>query len=638
MATSRRPSCQSYYPHPLTHPAPPRPLHREIRVLDLLPGLSPSPIHCNLRIVNLDGDIAYEALSYVWGSPPSRKTIHISNAPIEVTPNLYNALLRLRDPVKKRVLWVDQICINQWDVEEKASQVAMMRDIYRKCRHCVIWLGEVPYDEYKIGEADARAVFDFLKSVASGWDQRISASDDYMTHVHVQNADADALPTLFESSDAGSAARRAFAAFAMYGNPWWERVWTIQESILPQSATFLWGPLSVSRQDVFDTVQRLRGDRLYSFPLDFQKQRVFHTPLLRSLFHPVFGFLRSREGEAELDTFMRWRHRKATDPRDKVYALLGLLPPKPGVAILPHASACSYSTPAPILFAKATRDLLVAEKDLRSLVASSEMVHITPGLPTWAIDFACSNRVGKRQLRWWNHSHRYREFNACSSHAARTNLVDPAFDIQDASDWRMLCLEGVLVDTVSLVNSIYTVSDDADLDYQRIASTISSAELLLQSYLASHPSLKTHPSGDDEYATALWRTLIGDLIMAEYPLGRAKESNSEDYFQLRNALASQQSSSTSRPSVLENVLFSSLCGMVPNHAFFIMEKGHLGMGPPDMRLGDQVWVLHGGNVPFVMRERLQGDGLHLVGDAYVHGIMDGQAVIGKQDLQTVRIY
>ena len=82
----------------------------------------------------------------------------------------------------------------------------------------MIWLAEIPYEEYEICDADGKAVFDFLRSVASGWDQRISATDDYMAHV--QNADADTLPTLFQSNDAGAAARRAFAAFAMYGNPW----------------------------------------------------------------------------------------------------------------------------------------------------------------------------------------------------------------------------------------------------------------------------------------------------------------------------------------------------------------------------------------------------------------------------------
>ncbi|KAF1942828.1 hypothetical protein EJ02DRAFT_157494 [Clathrospora elynae] len=131
------------------------------------------------------------------------------------------------------------------------------------------------------------------------------------------------LPVLFSEGAAGTAARKAFAAFTTYGNPWWERIWTLQEMIVPLSADFVWESLSVSRQDTVKTVQRLRGDRLGSFPCEFQVQRKLHTPLLRCLFYPIHGFLHSQNGDdGPMDLLMRWRHRKATDPRDKLYALL----------------------------------------------------------------------------------------------------------------------------------------------------------------------------------------------------------------------------------------------------------------------------------------------------------------------------
>jgi hypothetical protein len=94
-----------------------------------------------------------------------------------------------------------------------------------------------------------------------------------------------------------------------------------------------------------------------------------------------------------------------------------------------------------------------------------------------------------------------------------------------------------------------------------------------------------------------------------------------------------------------SLLYESLCGMLPNQAFFVTVKGYIGVGPPDARSGDQVWILCGGQVPFVLRETQQEstafDGAcerSLVGDAYVHGIMDGEAVGDNAEMQTVRLY
>ena len=114
------------------------PSKREICVLDLLPVAFDDDVECEIRIVNLDENAEYEALSYCWSEIRHGKTIEVCGKPITVTTNLYAALLRLRYATKKRTLLVDQLCINQWDIKEKAKQVAMMRDIYQKCRHCIL--------------------------------------------------------------------------------------------------------------------------------------------------------------------------------------------------------------------------------------------------------------------------------------------------------------------------------------------------------------------------------------------------------------------------------------------------------------------------------------------------------------------
>ena len=97
-----------------------RPTGHQIRVLDILPGRWEDEVKCDVRVVSLDENPQYEGLSYVWGESAERKTIDVSGESITVTPNLHVALQRLRYPEKKRTMWIDQLCINQWDMDEKA--------------------------------------------------------------------------------------------------------------------------------------------------------------------------------------------------------------------------------------------------------------------------------------------------------------------------------------------------------------------------------------------------------------------------------------------------------------------------------------------------------------------------------------
>lgn len=90
-----------------------------------------SPIRCQLIHANLAGDPEYEALSYVWGDPMDKVAISLQNTETSVTRNLWNALCRLRLADKPRTLWVDAICIDQSNIEERNQQVGIMRQIYQ---------------------------------------------------------------------------------------------------------------------------------------------------------------------------------------------------------------------------------------------------------------------------------------------------------------------------------------------------------------------------------------------------------------------------------------------------------------------------------------------------------------------------
>ena len=648
---------------------------RGIRLLDLLPGTREDEIRCKIRVVSLNQHPDYEALSYVWGGRTEEKGIEVSGQRVFVTRNLYDGLQRLRYPETKRTFWIDQICINQWDMKEKAHQVALMRDIYKQCSKCVTWMGEFEQEVHGCTNSDAQAVFDFLRQVAAA---KTTPMKD--------------LPILFQSSAEGHAARKAFQQFSMYGNPWWSRIWTVQEAIIPTSGELMWGPRSIPQQDVIYAARNLRDlHEVKNLPVGFAACRYKYAELLRRLLYPVHGFSHSKT-DGSLNLLMRWRHREATDPRDKVYALLGLIP----LGVIPSAQSCDYTISVSELFEKVTLDLIKYEGNLRPLLAACEMPQKTPGISTWSIDFASCNYLGHRQMRWWGHSHRYYEFSA--SKGSRMEMAT-------CSNNESLLLSGVYVDEILESCKLLCVEAYEHVGLFQCRKPISDCLLLMQKFWLSRPDIKVYHDGFT-WESALCRTLVGDLIMDEYPVDRLSSygrasllydfnklfaelgvlerllnglgleidanlnmdfaddiSSAEDLERgrRRNQVKKTRLANDAIAADISDVgkegrfqsqlasellalgeLFESLVGMIENQAFFITKSGYIGIGPLRTQPGDQVWVFQGGNVPFVMRnieeDKRDCPQLTLVGDAYVQSIMDGEIMEDEPLVQTVHVH
>jgi hypothetical protein len=112
-----------------------------IRVLD--PGQPSDEISCSLKRAFLPDHPHFEALSYVWGDPSDPRTVICSGERFKVTVNLYKALQHLRLNDSPRILWVDAICINQNDLQERGQQVGMMGTIYAQAEQVLVFLGEM---------------------------------------------------------------------------------------------------------------------------------------------------------------------------------------------------------------------------------------------------------------------------------------------------------------------------------------------------------------------------------------------------------------------------------------------------------------------------------------------------------------
>jgi hypothetical protein len=107
-----------------------------------LPGSGSSIIKSELKEINLNRAPAFEALSYVWGCSDSPQDIECNGHLKSVTPNLCVALRRLRLVDKEQVVWIDAICINQENLDERSRQVLLMQEIYTRALRVIIWLGE----------------------------------------------------------------------------------------------------------------------------------------------------------------------------------------------------------------------------------------------------------------------------------------------------------------------------------------------------------------------------------------------------------------------------------------------------------------------------------------------------------------
>lgn len=124
------------------------PSFSQIRLVGLAPAtLGNAPVYCVLKTVSLfSRECEYEAVSYTWGAKANQFNITINERTIRVSKNLFVALRGLRQATSTRVLWVDAICIDQTNLEEKSQQICQMRNVYDNVSAVLVFLGDLDKD------------------------------------------------------------------------------------------------------------------------------------------------------------------------------------------------------------------------------------------------------------------------------------------------------------------------------------------------------------------------------------------------------------------------------------------------------------------------------------------------------------
>ncbi|KAF5655218.1 heterokaryon incompatibility (het-6OR allele) [Fusarium heterosporum] len=526
----------------------------QIRTLHLLPGNQHDSVRCTLRTAFLDDNPKYEALSYTWGDPQDYRYIKVDGMRKEITVNLYNALYRLRDSKQERCLWVDAVCIDQNDDAEKSQQVNLMTKIYSQTERAILWLGD----------------FSEHLDITTNHFPREKATDafNFLTSVVMPNHENGSLGT---DEDHELIQRGPPAFLSLLQLPWWHRAWTVQEAVLPSDAIVVCGNLEMP----FSLFPKLYSDlaiHYYNNCCEWGKTLSVFWEQMHALLNACDDYHDDSINIHKLLNTFRSRH--ASNPRDKVYAYLGLCP---GIST-------DYKMPHEEVFKQLVRTLIKDTGTLDALLRTTEDVR-SATLPTWAPDWCA-----EFDLAMYQHDlsrfYLYNYYIAAGETKAETRI--PSRDCE-------LDLQGVILDRISKIGCL--IESDK------------SAKEAVDKWDEDHSG--EYPTGGT-YREAAWGTVLGAVMyMEDVSFRRLNEDDDPEQ------VAAYQLARDPGGSSLGS--FHQLP--------FSTEKGMLGFGGRNLKVGDTICVLAGGRMPFVLRQvSAPGSNYMYIGPAYVHGIMDGEVL------------
>ena len=342
---------------------------RQIRLLTLAPSKhDDDEIICRLSIADLERSPTpeYEALSYLWGDQFPKFTINVNDQPFAIGHNLYTAMCYLRHRTTPRTLWIDALCINQTDNAEKGCQIRRMGAIYSNASEVLVWLGE--------SDTDIDRAMDMLCDMERTLD--VSKLDSYYDNSE---------PELDWWADIRYDKSVHPGLNKLFNRPWFSRIWVVQEVSLSQRVPIIHcGDRCVSFKLLWDlkyhlglptidgnSVQKALG----LAPQTCSEIRDFGARWNKS------ASLLSNADDKLLQHFLRCTSsRECTEPRDRVFGLLGLLSPEFVLAHFPD-----YNEPVAKIYSR-TMKLLLTHGGISWLQYAKNTT--MSDLPSWCIDFS----------------------------------------------------------------------------------------------------------------------------------------------------------------------------------------------------------------------------------------------------------
>lgn len=641
-----------------------------IRLLKMEPG-GPR-LRYSLKIFPLDEAPPFHALSYTWGDPFSLPNHEISSVKTTLASpfqqekykgfpckstlcnhqvlfiglNLYEALARLSHPevcdlVPHGYIWADAICINQGDPLEQQNQILLMGRIYSRAATVIAWLGEEL-------EETAKAV-----SVINKLSRLAEYQLDSMRKLPVFT---DTTYVTLGIPVISYAEWRAFFGFGRRG--WFERVWILQEIFYANSHVYLAGS------------HRIAGEDLYRL-----STLLVHSGWARQIeatFGPeVFEDTGARPGAAAAVYQMKeqakkpgllkptnilasTRGRKSSDPLDYVYAMLNIIAVAQGIKpeslpIQPvrEARLSTVLEAATLLCIRHDQDLTVL-----SAVQEREARPLLWSCPSWTVDWTkrmqpffplsalhLGNRVWKpsgsmvmeRPDTSIEHVLKFRAGEFCT-------VVDISCPGAAMIKGDMCSLINVALSITasykgpsgqSLTEAIWRTCL-ADTVAGRSPAPHRAGRGWMYRYIQSKVS-KASLFDNEENFRSRYRNLECQIIdlhakdaRTDFPIDRELEQIAEAFFTKSEECASWA----------EDILFfmESFTESMSGRRFAVFSQAYVGLVPQSTKKDDTVWIIPGMKTPFALRR--MNDGTYtLLGEAYVHGYMFGEACNAERPLK-----
>ncbi|KAI1348165.1 heterokaryon incompatibility protein-domain-containing protein [Xylaria sp. FL0043] len=607
-------------------------------------SLSPDPILCNGIRVTVTQNL-HEALKYLRPLP-SWESVHTWSTKHELhsSRHVWRSFARNRYEQQENTMllripvWIDAICINQDDLSERAQQVKMMRQIYQTASTVKIWLGKEQKlaTATSVAEREARASLTLLAQAGTG-PRVLAQRSPMMSQVRrlaprhhletygsmpvvlsflaqaLRNMESRPNPLVslrpLEDSEHRNLvyglpppSAKEWKAFREFlSNPWFQRIWVVQEVVLARKAVVVRGNWHMDWDAVGKATTWFEA-KGYAMPRTMRYVIKDPKDLL-----PVTGASILWQMHSLLKDF---RSRDSSQDVDRLYAALGLAQETEGSRLegLHSLLEPDYSKPLQNVFRDLTIYLIIehGSLDVLSYVDNSNTQSLA--LPSWVPDW----RVTKASSEIWNAQ---KTFPFCAD-------LNQPLSLSFGEDLNSLSLEGLKVDQVRFYG-------DKLISYGFGFETYSQELDFVQGAwnLAKGSSQSAEPT-NSRTVRRRFRNFISTILTHDAKLGLDKIMDDASEWLSKHlpgqfpGVSSTKWFGTKRadPGRFHDA-FVRVC---TDKRFFITRDGRMGIGPETMKENDDIVIFFGAKVPFIIR-RL-GSRYMLIGECYVSGLMNGEPV------------
>ncbi|KAI1159661.1 heterokaryon incompatibility protein-domain-containing protein [Nemania serpens] len=558
----------------------------QFRVLELLPGGGDDdPVSYRLHTADWKSPPAYEAISYAWGDVIHKYPSICDGRQHMVSLNLRAGLIAMRSRDRSRFIWVDSICIDQKNIEERGQQVTLMRVIYQGASQVLVWLG---IDESSQGSRAIAAMEEIANKCLNQGTSKRQADELNLSLVEEL---WDLLPV--EELDGLGSDTKAWEALTwLFSRSWFGRLWVIQEVNSNQNIQMLCGCSQVSWDVAVLVASYIRRhsniNSRWGFPESYYSNAYY---MRRRFWHR----------KVSLPALLHWgRSFNATEPLDRVYALMGM---PPFTKMHPPLTA-NYSQSKVMLYENIATRCIRETKNLRVL-AYSQHPEEDKSFPSW--------------VPQWDREARYEAINDSLTkvqwESSGKRGLPPEVEVISG----ILRVTGLIFDSVERVRPLGdAVWCSSQLDHPVVGI-----------WREQGAKSVTYPTGEtnlEAFSLAITAGLGQNLRKASENMDVFKASFAAYLEELLQACMHDPNPSSGMREGIGKHWFDYedlVRRKCRNRTLFWTKTGYLGLGPACQE-GDLVCILFGSEVPFILRRR--NGHFQLIGDAYVHGIMEGAVI------------